>query len=212
MHHSRLCAVLIERKTADVDEAAHFWAAALGRPVDLDHPMSRDNYRMLATPTDEPIVQIQRIGHERPTTFPPRCASLKGWARRWWIAPSAGSSCRRRPAIASALCGYTARASLRTPTAGIRPRVELAVVTDTGTGMTAGQAVRGVQPGRCHDRAALRRHGARPCYLPQARAHDGRRPDRDERAGERVGVYGAHAGQPGYLDLLVQPDRGRPAK
>src|SRR5262249_10817114 len=72
------------------------------------------------------------------TTFPPRCAASKGWARRWWIAPSAGSSCRRRPASASALCGYSARASLRTPTAGIRPRVELAAVADTGTGMTAG--------------------------------------------------------------------------
>jgi hypothetical protein len=45
MHHSRLCAVLIDCKTADLDEAARFWAAALGRPV--DHPMSRDNYRML---------------------------------------------------------------------------------------------------------------------------------------------------------------------
>jgi predicted enzyme related to lactoylglutathione lyase len=55
---------LIDCNTADVDEAAHFWAAALGRPVDLDHPMSRDNYRMLATPTDEPIVEIQRVEHE----------------------------------------------------------------------------------------------------------------------------------------------------
>src|SRR5215472_14876979 len=64
MHHSRLCAVLIDCKTADVEEAAHFWAAALGRPVDLDHPMSRDNYRMLATPTDEPVVEIQRVEHE----------------------------------------------------------------------------------------------------------------------------------------------------
>src|SRR5262249_29543237 len=63
-HSSRLCAVLIDCKTADVDEAAHFWAAVLGRPVDLDHPMSRDNYRMLATPTDEPIVEIQRVEHE----------------------------------------------------------------------------------------------------------------------------------------------------
>jgi len=26
--------------------------------------MSRDNYRMLATPTDEPIVEIQRVEHE----------------------------------------------------------------------------------------------------------------------------------------------------
>ena len=60
MHHSGLCAVLIDCKTADVDEAARFWAAAPGRPVDLDHP-SRDNYRMLATPTDEPIVEIQRV-------------------------------------------------------------------------------------------------------------------------------------------------------
>src|SRR5205809_4420708 len=64
MHHSRLRAVLIDCKTADVDEAAHFWDAALGRPVDPDHPMSRGNYRMLATPTDEPIVEIQRVEHE----------------------------------------------------------------------------------------------------------------------------------------------------
>jgi hypothetical protein len=41
MHHSRLCAVLIDCKTADVDEAANFWAAALGRPVDRNYPMSR---------------------------------------------------------------------------------------------------------------------------------------------------------------------------
>jgi hypothetical protein len=34
MHHSRLCAVLIDCKTSDVDEAARFWGEALGRPVD----------------------------------------------------------------------------------------------------------------------------------------------------------------------------------
>jgi len=64
MHRSRLCAVLIDCKTPDVDEAARFWAAALGYPVDLAHPGSRGNYRMLATPPDEPIVQIQRVDHE----------------------------------------------------------------------------------------------------------------------------------------------------
>ena len=64
MHHSRLCALLIDCKTADVDGAARFWAEALGRSVDLDHPGSRDNYRMLETPPDEPIVQIQRVEHE----------------------------------------------------------------------------------------------------------------------------------------------------
>ena len=64
MHHSRLCAVLIDCRTADVDEAARFWGEALGRPVDHDHSGSRGNYRMLETPPDEPIVQIQRVDHE----------------------------------------------------------------------------------------------------------------------------------------------------
>ena len=64
MHRSRLCAGIIDCKVADVDEAARFWAAALGRPADRAHPMSRGNYRMLATPPDEPIVEIQRVEHE----------------------------------------------------------------------------------------------------------------------------------------------------
>jgi predicted enzyme related to lactoylglutathione lyase len=64
MHHSRLCAVLIDCKTGDVDEAARFWGEALGRPVDLNHASSRGNYRMLATQPDEPIIEIQRVAHD----------------------------------------------------------------------------------------------------------------------------------------------------
>ena len=64
MHHSRLCAVLIDCKTDDVDATAEFWAAALGRPLDPKHPGSRGNYRMLETPPDEPIVEIQKVEHE----------------------------------------------------------------------------------------------------------------------------------------------------
>ncbi len=63
MHHSRLCALLIDCKTDDVDDAARFWAGALGRPVDLAHPGSRGTYRMLETPPDEPIAEIQRVEH-----------------------------------------------------------------------------------------------------------------------------------------------------
>jgi predicted enzyme related to lactoylglutathione lyase len=63
MHRSRLCAVLIDCRTSDLDAAARFWGEALGRPVDPDHPSSRGNYRMLATPPDEPIVEIQRVDH-----------------------------------------------------------------------------------------------------------------------------------------------------
>ena len=64
MHHSRLCALLIDCQTADLDAAARFWAAALGRAVDPAHPGTRDNYRMLETPPDEPLVQLQRVDHE----------------------------------------------------------------------------------------------------------------------------------------------------
>jgi len=64
MHRSRLCAVLIDCNSTDVDEAARFWAEALGRPVDLTHAGSRGNYRMLKTSPDEPIMQIQRVEHE----------------------------------------------------------------------------------------------------------------------------------------------------
>jgi hypothetical protein len=47
MHLSRLCAVLIDCRTADLDEAARFWGGALGRSVDPNHPSSRGNYLML---------------------------------------------------------------------------------------------------------------------------------------------------------------------
>jgi Glyoxalase-like domain len=64
MHHSRLCAILIDCNTSSVKEAAQFWGDALGRAVDPEHPGSRGNYRMLTTPPDEPIVQIQRVDHQ----------------------------------------------------------------------------------------------------------------------------------------------------
>ena len=64
MHRSRLCALLIDCRTEDIDAAARFWAEALGRAVDPDHPGTRGNYRMLAPPPDEPMVQLQRVDHE----------------------------------------------------------------------------------------------------------------------------------------------------
>ena len=64
MHHSRLCAILIDCKIPDIDAAAHFWGEALGRPVDPHHPESRGNYRMLENPSGDVIVEIQRVDHE----------------------------------------------------------------------------------------------------------------------------------------------------
>ena len=64
MHYSRLCALLIDCNTSDIDQAANFWSEALGRAVDPDHPGTRGNSRMLETPLYEPNVQIQRVDHE----------------------------------------------------------------------------------------------------------------------------------------------------
>jgi len=64
MHHSRLCALLIDCHAPNIEAAAQFWACALGRPVDRTHPGTRGNYVMLETPPGEPIVQIQRVDHE----------------------------------------------------------------------------------------------------------------------------------------------------
>lgn len=98
MHHSRLCALLIDCRVADIGRAAEFWAAALGRAVDPGHPGTRGNYVMLETPPDEPIVQIQRVEHEagsistsKRTTFPPRFPVWKPWVPRWSTGWNAGS-------------------------------------------------------------------------------------------------------------------------
>jgi hypothetical protein len=64
MHRSRLNGILIDCNVEDIDAAARFWAEALGRPIDPDHPGTRGNYVMLETPRDEISVQIQRVDHE----------------------------------------------------------------------------------------------------------------------------------------------------
>jgi signal transduction histidine kinase len=66
-----------------------------------------------------------------------------------------------------------------------RDWLELAVA-DSGIGMTAEHQAKLFQDFTQADSLTARRYGgdrARPCHLPQARAHDGRRRDRNERAG-----------------------------
>ncbi len=64
MHRSRINGILIDCNVDDIHAAARFWAEALGRPVDPDHPGTRGNYVMLETPPHEISVQIQRVDHE----------------------------------------------------------------------------------------------------------------------------------------------------
>ena len=64
MHRSRINGILIDCNVEDIAAAASFWAEALGRPIDPDHPGTREDYVMLETPPDEISVQIQRVDHE----------------------------------------------------------------------------------------------------------------------------------------------------
>ncbi len=61
MHHSRLRAVLIDCRTTDVGCCRPLLGRSAGTP---GGPQASGNYRMLETPPDEPIVQIQRVNHE----------------------------------------------------------------------------------------------------------------------------------------------------
>jgi predicted enzyme related to lactoylglutathione lyase len=62
MHKSRLSTFIIDCRSDDVDKAAAFWAAALGRPVEPADP-GDEKYRALRSATTEPIVMVQIVDH-----------------------------------------------------------------------------------------------------------------------------------------------------
>jgi catechol 2,3-dioxygenase-like lactoylglutathione lyase family enzyme len=65
MHHSRLSSLIIDCKTDDLETAARFWSAALGRPLrERVDDSAGDNYLPLATHDDEPVIEVQRVDHE----------------------------------------------------------------------------------------------------------------------------------------------------
>lgn len=63
MHHSRLCSIIIDCNTYDLDGAAAFWSAALGRPVNLDKSGDLEKYRALETPPGQIKCEVQKVGH-----------------------------------------------------------------------------------------------------------------------------------------------------
>ena len=113
MHRSRINGILIDCNVGDIQAAARFWAEALGRPIDPNHPGTRGNYVMLETPPDEFSVQIQRVDHEsrvhidiETDDIPAEVARLEklGAKRvekfeRWWVmqAPTGQRFCVVRP-------------------------------------------------------------------------------------------------------------------
>jgi predicted enzyme related to lactoylglutathione lyase len=62
MHKSRLACIVIDCQTDNIDEAATFWAGALGWPA--AKPSSPDDiYRKLETPEEQIMVLLQRVTH-----------------------------------------------------------------------------------------------------------------------------------------------------
>lgn len=64
VHRSRINGILIDCNVEDIKEAARFWAEALGRPIDPDHPGTRGDYVMLENRPDAISIQVQRVDHE----------------------------------------------------------------------------------------------------------------------------------------------------
>jgi hypothetical protein len=97
MHKSRLSSFVIDCRTADVDAAARFWGAALGRTVKTleDDP----GYRELSGTREEPLLLVQKVDHESRIHLDIEAddqeaealrlealgARRIGWVKRWWV-------------------------------------------------------------------------------------------------------------------------------
>src|SRR5688572_1703434 len=62
MHKSRFGAFVIDVQADDLDAAAGFWSAALGKPMKEPHP-DYPNYRRLQSRPDEPGMLVQKVDH-----------------------------------------------------------------------------------------------------------------------------------------------------
>jgi predicted enzyme related to lactoylglutathione lyase len=64
MHHSRLCALVLDSRVDDLAEGARFWSAALGKDVITLDQDGDGRYAELKTDDDEPIILLQKVDHE----------------------------------------------------------------------------------------------------------------------------------------------------
>jgi Glyoxalase-like domain len=63
MHKSRLSNIIIDSRTDDIDAAAEFWAAAIGRVAEPGADAS-EPYRLLEGPPGEMKMLVQAVQHE----------------------------------------------------------------------------------------------------------------------------------------------------
>jgi predicted enzyme related to lactoylglutathione lyase len=63
-HHSRLSTFVLDCNVADLQASADFWSAALGKPVHAYDEDGDGKYARLETEADEPILLLQKVGHD----------------------------------------------------------------------------------------------------------------------------------------------------
>jgi len=115
MHRSRLSTFVIDCQSQDVDEAARFWSAALGRPEkELEGPPEVvGNYRELASRPEEPLLLVQKVDHPGRIHLDIESDDLEaevkrlealgakriGFVKRWWVmeAPTGQRFCVVNP-------------------------------------------------------------------------------------------------------------------
>jgi predicted enzyme related to lactoylglutathione lyase len=82
MHHSRLCTIVIDCRVDDLAPAAAFWSAALGRRIASLDQDGDGRYAELETATDEPVILLQKVGHESHVHLDIETDDLEAEARR----------------------------------------------------------------------------------------------------------------------------------
>ena len=99
MHHSRLCALVIDCQGGDLASSTAFWSQALGKPVDSPDEGGDGKYASLKTHPDEMQVIIQQVDHPsrvhldiETDDLDAEAARLEalgakriGFVKRWWV-------------------------------------------------------------------------------------------------------------------------------
>lgn len=113
MHKSRLGTIVIDCRTEDLDGAAEFWSAALGRSVQAPVDPEQPNYRELDGPPDEIKILVQAVEHASRVHVDIETDDIEAEVRRleglgarrvahvkrWWVmeAPTGQRFCVVRP-------------------------------------------------------------------------------------------------------------------
>src|ERR1700680_732609 len=82
MHKSRLAGFIIDCNTDDLDAAARFWSAALGLAAESPASAGDALYRTLATPADQPHLEVQRVAHPSRVHLDIEADDIEGEVRR----------------------------------------------------------------------------------------------------------------------------------